>query len=243
MTIDLQNAPGLDTREWNEPEGIGPRGTLIVLVGRGETGAVYRRFGSRIAADAYRVRTVVDVVNDPVAARDRVLEVLADESLPSPKVLVGSDTGAAFALELAAEGVAADALVVAGLPTVARGQDGDWQAELEARTACPAHRGVLGRAATQGALWSPIPTELLGVVSSGVAVPVLAIHGSDDTVSNLDAALSVYAKLPHHEIVTVAGGRHDILNDVTHRSVAATIVLFLERLRLDPTLAPIVETR
>jgi hypothetical protein len=33
-------------------------------------------------------------------------------------------------------------------------------------------------------------------------------------------------------LVTIAGGRHDVLNDVTHRTVAATIVLFLERLRL-----------
>jgi hypothetical protein len=30
----------------------------------------------------------------------------------------------------------------------------------------------------------------------------------------------------------ITGGRHDVLNDVTHRTVAATIVLFLERLRL-----------
>ena len=29
----------------------------------------------------------------------------------------------------------------------------------------------------------------------------------------------------------VAGGRHDVLNDVDHRSVAATVVLFLESLR------------
>ena len=67
MTIQLEthgNAPAavLD-REWNEPDGIGPRGTLILLVGRGENGDVYNRFGSRIAADAYRVRTVAVMRN------------------------------------------------------------------------------------------------------------------------------------------------------------------------------------
>jgi hypothetical protein len=39
--------------------------------------------------------------------------------------------------------------------------------------------------------------------------------------------------------VTIAGGRHDVLNDVTHRTVAATIILFLERLRLGADLPEI----
>jgi hypothetical protein len=38
----------------------------------------------------------------------------------------------------------------------------------------------------------------------------------------------------------VEGGRHDVLNDATHRCVAATIVLFLESLRLGPELPEIV---
>jgi hypothetical protein len=36
------------------------------------------------------------------------------------------------------------------------------------------------------------------------------------------------------ELVVITGGRPDALNDQTHRTVAATIVLFLERLRLGP---------
>ena len=32
------------------------------------------------------------------------------------------------------------------------------------------------------------------------------------------------------------GGRHDALNDLTHRTVAAAVVQFLERLRLGPGL-------
>jgi pimeloyl-ACP methyl ester carboxylesterase len=247
MSIDLQNAPAADvhqaTREWNEPAGIGARGTLIVLVGRGESGEVYTRLGSRIAADAYRVRTVVDAVSDPAAAREQVRQLLADELLPSPKVLVGSDTGAAFALELAAEGEGVDALILAGLPTIDQVEGSDWRGELEARTACPAHQGVLARSVARGSLWTPLPAELLSVVTSGVSVPVLAVHGTVDAVSPVGAALDVYRGLPHHEIAVIAGGRHDILNDVTHRSVAATIVLFLERLRLDPSLTAIVESR
>jgi alpha-beta hydrolase superfamily lysophospholipase len=66
---------------------------------------------------------------------------------------------------------------------------------------------------------------------SGILVPVLTVHGGADAISAVDDALAVYSAIPDAESYVVDGGRHDILNDVTHRSVAATIVLFLERLR------------
>jgi pimeloyl-ACP methyl ester carboxylesterase len=244
VTIQLETSTSPLDREWDEPTGVGARGTVILLVGRGESGDVYNRFGTRIAADAYRVRTVAVAATDAAAARQRVIALLADDSLPSPKVLVGSDSGAALALELATEGVAAQAVIVAGLPTRQpdEGRGHEWADELEARTACPNHQGVLGRTARAGELWQPLPAGLLAVVASGVTVPVLAIHGGADTISPLSEARQLYQAIPRHEIAVVVDGRHDILNDVTHRSVAATIVLFLERLRLSSTLAPIVET-
>ena len=45
---------------WSEPDGVAPRGTLIVIPGRGEGPELYERFGRRIAADAYRVQAVAD---------------------------------------------------------------------------------------------------------------------------------------------------------------------------------------
>ena len=48
----------------------------------------------------------------------------------------------------------------------------------------------------------------------------------------LDGVPGPDAGLPTGELVSIAGGRHDALNDQTHRTAAATIVLFLERLRL-----------
>ena len=62
--------------------------------------------------------------------------------------------------------------------------------------------------------------------------PILGIYGSDDPVSPLAAIRGRYAAAASAELVSITGGRHDALNDVTHRTVAATIVLFLERLRL-----------
>jgi alpha-beta hydrolase superfamily lysophospholipase len=245
------------TDSWDEPEGINPRGTVIVAAGRGETALAYGRFGRRLAADGYRVRALADVSADVEASLAAAGKLLVDDSLPGPKVVVGSDTGALFALLLAArEAPGLDAVIVAGLPVPPPTGDAPasdapaaagvnlvgWEAELEARTACPAHRGVLGNGAvTPGALFSaPIPTELIGDSDYRPRLPLLGLHGDDDQVSPLTGVLGRY---PAGTLVTIAGGRHDVLNDVTHRTVAATIVLFLERLRLGADLPEIARVR
>ncbi|MFF1675389.1 alpha/beta hydrolase [Streptomyces sp. NPDC058256] len=225
---------------WNEPEGLAARGTLIVLAGRGEHGGVYERFGRRLAFDAYRVRALGDPTADP-SVPDQAAKLLADESLPGPKVLVGSDSGARYAAHLAAEQTPGiDALILAGLPT-GPWESGGWEAEVEARTACPTHQGRLTNDPEfrRGALGATaaLPELRLDLVG----VPVLALHGTDDRVSPLDQALSAYAGQPGVRTVTFNGGRHDVLNDALHRTAAAAVVLFLERLRLSPELPLIAE--
>jgi alpha-beta hydrolase superfamily lysophospholipase len=227
---------------WDEPEGIAPRGTLVVLPGRGEHGGVYERFGRRIAADGYRLRALADPSTDPAAVTDEAAKLLRDETLPGPRVLVGSDTGALYAARLAARGTPAlDALILAGLPTASHvlATTPDWEAELDRRTACPTHRGRLTSDAAfrRGTLTDAPPAELPAL--DGISVPVLALHGADDTVSPLPEARRSYRALPGVELVSLAGTRHDALNDLTHRTAAATVVLFLERLRLSPDLTPI----
>jgi len=232
--------PSSSVSSWDEPEGLAARGTLIVLAGRGEHGGVYERFGRRLGYDAYRVRALGDPAADP-AVLEQAAKLLADESLPGPKVLVGSDTGARYALQLAAEQTAGiDALILAGLPTGAW-TAGSWEEEAAARTACPTHQGRLTndpefrRGAIDNAPELPEPRLDL------VRVPVLALHGRDDTISPLDRALNVYDGHPNVHTVTFVDGRHDVLNDALHRTVAATVVLFLERLRLSPELPAIAE--
>ena len=61
MTLADQDAPVI---AWDEPDGLIPRGTVVVIPGRGETPAVYERFGRRLAGDAYRVRAVIDPAVD-----------------------------------------------------------------------------------------------------------------------------------------------------------------------------------
>ncbi|MFI6932870.1 alpha/beta hydrolase [Streptomyces sp. NPDC050287] len=225
---------------WDEPEGLAARGTLIVLAGRGEHGGVYERFGRRLAFDAYRVRALGDASTDPTVP-DQAAKLLADESLPGPRVLVGSDAGALYAARLAAEQPAAvAALILAGLPTDPW-TSGGWDAEVEARTACPAHRGRLTNDPDfrRGTLGDT--SGLPGLRLDRVSVPVLALHGKDDAISPVDQALDAYAGHPSVRTVTFNGGRHDVLNDALHRTAAATVVLFLERLRLSSELPAIAE--
>lgn len=223
---------------WDEPAGIAPRGTLVLLPGRGEHGGVYERFGRRISADGYRVRALGDASSGPEAIAETATELLRDETLPGPRVLVGSDTGASHAARLAALGTAGlDGLILAGLPTgpgPAETAASDWEDELERRTACPTHRGRLTAdpAFRRGALaGSPAPES---PTLEGISVPVLGLHGREDTVSPLDEVRRAFRGLSGAELVSLAGTRHDVLNDVTHRTAAATVVLFLERLRLAP---------
>jgi alpha-beta hydrolase superfamily lysophospholipase len=234
---------------WTEPEGLSPRGTVIVVPGRGENPGLYERFGRRIASDAYRVHTVTDPVASATLAEEQVRAALGG---PAPVVLAGSDTGALFAAGLMASGQLpdADALVLAGLPavpapaslvTTGPGPAPSWEKELDARTACPTHRGRLaGSALRWGALYAAVPdgwAELADLRS--VTRPILGIHGAADQVSPLSAAREAYSAAPRAELVAIAGGRHDALNDLAHRTVAATIILFLERLRLGTDLPPI----
>lgn len=51
MTLITEHTP---VASWAEPDGIAPRGTLIVIPGRGEQPELYERFGRRIAGDGYR---------------------------------------------------------------------------------------------------------------------------------------------------------------------------------------------
>ena len=241
MTLADQDVPVL---AWNEPAGLVPRGTVVVIPGRGELPTVYERFGRRLAGDAYRVRVVADPVLDAELARAQISGLLADPSLPAPRVLAGSDTGALFAIMLARSGLdaAVDALLLAGLPAAPQaGPAASWEEELDARTSCPTHRGRLTASSVRrGALYQPIPAGWLERADlDGLGVPILGVHGSDDPISPLGQVRDRYAAAALAELVSVTGGRHDVLNDQTHRTVAAVVVLFLERIRQDSGPGPI----
>lgn len=237
-------ASQIDTASWNEPAGITPRGTLVLLTGRGEPPEVYTRFGRRLATDAYRVVVVSAADHTAPEVRSELVALIGGPDVARPVVLVGADAGARAAVVLATDpALAVQALVLAGVALASGTAAADWRTEVEARTACPTHQQVLLHSA-RSSLVAAAPLIRLDSPSapspSSSAVPVLAVHGGDDSISPLAEALAWYARAGVRDVAVVEGGRHDILNDVSHRSVAATVVLFLERLRLGGDLPTIV---
>lgn len=221
---------------WNGPEGVNVRGTVVVITGRGESCDVYRRFGSRVAADAYQVAAIESDGRTSAEIGDEIRALRDDPWSVSPLVLSGSDSGAAQALSLASEISGVKAVLISGLLTDDSRLPTGWDAQIEAKTACPTHQGALRRAATEVDVSAPVETGPTPTLS----IPVLALHGSDDQISPLNAALSRYEEFPNVTIKVVEGGRHDAFNDISHRSVAATVVLFLESLKLGAELPEIV---
>lgn len=241
--------------DYHPPLGLRTRGTVVVVPGRGESRAAYRRLGSRIAADAYRVRVVDPPSIDPAdissslaalaaAVGDAVDEAAAD-GLVRPLVIVAADSGAATLAALLARGDRLsswwpDAVVLAGLPGRAAATSGaGWEDELEARTSCVVHRGVLAEHAERGALDVPLPEALLDAAYAGTLdLPQLILVGDADPLADRPALARTAASLSQARLSVVRGAHHDVLNDQQHRSVAAEIVTFLEALRQD--LVPVI---
>jgi alpha-beta hydrolase superfamily lysophospholipase len=234
--------------DFTAPPGLRIRGTVLVVPGRGETPATYQRFGRRIAAEAYRVRVFPQ--SQPAGSASEALSRLADElnraasdfrdELVRPLTLVGADASAATLGALVAQGSPEaawwpDAVVLAGLPGYGVYHvDTDWDSELNVRTHCPTHRGVLtdDAATERGALSTAVADELLDLTyGSTVDVPHLLLSGDCDPLADRDALAAAAKSLRAARLSVVRAGHHDVLNDLQHRSVAAEIVTFLEVVR------------
>lgn len=215
MTAATITAPAL----WSPPPAVRVRGVLAVVAGAGEGVAVYARFGRRLSADGYSV-----AVFEAAEGADAAAWLAASDI--SPRVLVGSDRGAAVVLALAAVG-GVDGVVVAGLPVDASAS----AADDAARTSCPVHLGVLATPEARAAAPAPEVPVPDAAALRALRVPVLAIHGGADPIAPLEVAHERLAAVPALELVETVDGLHDALNDQSHRSVAARIVLWLERLR------------
>jgi alpha-beta hydrolase superfamily lysophospholipase len=236
------------------PEGLRTRGTVLVVPGRGETARTYARFGARLAADSYRVRVLAapDLDSAEVSLAEQLTEAIADlESaapIVRPLVLIGSDSGAAAigALVARAETSAAwwpQAVVLAALPGYGDADQLSWDDELDSRTHCAVHRGVLSddAAVRRGSLHESVPADLLDAVyGSTVELPQLVLTGDADPYADRDALTRAAKAWPRARLAVVRGGHHDVLNDLQHRSVAAEIVTLLEALRDESVLVPIV---
>jgi len=239
MSVEIQS--------WLPPTpGPAVRGTVIVLPGRGEHAGVYERLARRLAFDAYAVHALsITPDADPAALRDQVATLAADAV--APIVLAGSDTGALHALALVIEGkVDVEGILLAATPGATAASSAyddlvgspEWEQELVLRSSCPTHRSRLTEddSFRRGSLFDPVPDRLRAFLELDDAEyetvgPTLVVHGAADLLAPPALALHLTSRLPKSELVLVAGAPHDVLNDATHRSVAAAIVQWLERLR------------
>jgi alpha-beta hydrolase superfamily lysophospholipase len=71
-------------------------------------------------------------------------------------------------------------------------------------------------------------------------VPGPGHHRDLDPLADREEVAQYVKALPAGQLAVVAGARHDVLNDLPHRSVAAAIVSFLERLRGSAGFEPVV---
>lgn len=226
--------------DYSAPEGLRVRGTILILPGRGETRRSYGRLGARLAADAYQVRVL-----PPSDGSVEQLRAELGEETAQPVVLIGADLGAAVVAALVARGDApgVEGVVLAGLPGYGVQASDGWDAELDARTHCPTHRGVLSNDedVRRGSLDDAVPSGLLDAAYGSTSdVPHLLLVGDADPYADRAALSGVAKSLPRARLAVVRGGHHDVLNDLQHRSVAAEIVTFLEILRDEESLVPLV---
>ncbi|OAA27524.1 Alpha/beta hydrolase family protein [Frankia sp. EI5c] len=116
------------TRVWPAADGNGvPRASIVLMPGRGEEVALFEGIAVRLAVDGYDVTFL--------ASGERADVALAEARRPgAPFVLLGSDTGALRALDLAGSpALRPDALVLLGLPLLHRPFAGEALAELPPR--------------------------------------------------------------------------------------------------------------
>ncbi|KQN39186.1 alpha/beta hydrolase [Frigoribacterium sp. Leaf44] len=191
------------------------RGTVIVLLGEGERADDFARLTDRLVFDGYRVELFDDVSTDVRAVRAGVERLVRDRALPRPLVLLGSDVGATLAASVAADSVAAvDAVVLTGVLT-------------------PASRRGVGLDGRDDRNRRALPAGLSLPAARSVVQPTLVFHGDGDRVTEVADAVAWAAQLPRGSVRLVGQGGHDVLRGSGHRTVTASIVLFLERQRSD----------
>ena len=245
-----------DYLDFSAPAGLRIRGTVLVIPGRGETPATYARFGSRVAVDAYRVRVITappfveSATAAPSLLADALTSALFDlDDVVKPLILVGADASAAALGALVAQGSPdaawwPDAVVLAGLPGYGVYHVGtDWDSELNVRSHCPTHRGVLTEDAAiqRGSLSSEVPADLLDLAYGSTAdVPHLLLVGDADPFAERTSLAGAAKSIPAARLTVVQAAHHDVLNDLQHRSVAAEVVTFLEMVKAGAPLQPIV---
>ena len=238
-------------RHWAAEE---PRAAVIFLHGFGEHTGVYHRYGFALNAadiDLWAVdqfghglspgeRGDFGSIEASVGLADQ-LAALAQAQTPGiPLVVQGHSFGAVVTLSRLIDGPGPyRAGVISGAPLVpiAGLLDADSSFDLDPSwlSADPFYLDSLENdpLAFVDADGVSLARELdrawdrFGADLPTLKVPTLAVHGSDDPIADIGAVRAYAEQIEPLRLEEISGGRHDILNDVTHKAVSDTIIEFV----------------
>jgi alpha-beta hydrolase superfamily lysophospholipase len=238
-------------RHWASPE---PHAAVIFLHGFGEHTGLYHRYGFALNAagiDLWAVdqfghgltpgdRGDFRSLEASIALGDRLAEIAQAETSDLPLVAQGHSFGAVATLwKLLDDAARYRAAVVSGAPLVpvAGLVDADSTFEIAPSqlSADPFYLDAMENdpLAFVDADGGPLARELdrgwdtFGATLPTLAVPTLAVHGSNDPIAPVGALRAYAEQIEALSLIEITGGGHDILNDVTHQRVAADIVDFI----------------
>jgi alpha-beta hydrolase superfamily lysophospholipase len=238
-------------RHWAAPD---PRAAVIFLHGFGEHTGLYHRYGFALNAagiDLWAVdqfghgltpgdRGDFTTLEASIGLADGLAELALAETPGIPFVAQGHSFGAVatlFRLLGTPEGYRAGVISGAPLVPVAGLVDADSTFEIAPSqlSADPFYLDAMENdpLAFVDADGGPLARELdrgwdsFGATLPALAVPTLAVHGSNDPIAPVGALRAYAEQIEQLSLIEIPGGGHDILNDVTHQQVAADIIDFI----------------
>jgi alpha-beta hydrolase superfamily lysophospholipase len=248
--IDHERGP-VYYRHW---PAVTPRAAVVFLHGFGEHTGLYHRYGfalNAVGIDLWAVdqfghglspgaRGQFGTLEDSSVLAER-LTVLAEAARPGiPLVAQGHSYGAVVTLfRLLEQPGRYRAGVISGAPLVPIPEIVDLNTamnlDVAGLSADPFYLDCIendplafssadGRILTRelDRAWDRFGSEL-----PMLTVPTLAVHGAIDPIASVGAVRAYADQIPALQMAEFAGSRHDVLNDTTHREVAAAVTAFI----------------
>jgi alpha-beta hydrolase superfamily lysophospholipase len=231
-----------------------PRAAVIFLHGFGEHTGVYHRYGFALNAAGIDLWAVDEFghgltpgergdfgsIEASIGLSDGLSELAAAATPDIPLVAQGHSFGAVATLwNLIDHPGKYRAGVISGAPLVPVpglvDADSTFEIAPSQLSADPFYLDLMENdpLAFVDADGRPLARELVrcwdtfGAKLPTLAVPTLAVHGANDPIGPIGAVKAYAEEVEPLSLVEIPGGGHDILNDVTHREVAAAIVEFI----------------
>jgi alpha-beta hydrolase superfamily lysophospholipase len=250
-TIDSVDGGRAYYRHWACPD---PSAAVVFLHGFGEHTGLYHRYAFALNAKGIDVWAVDQLGHgltsgtrgdfgsiEASSALAEQLTQVAEQARPGlPLVAAGHSFGSIVTLfRVLATPDRYRAAVISGAPLIPNPEmlDADSSFDLDPSwlSADPFYLDSLENdpLAFVGADGTTLTRELdrawdrFGADLPSLAIPTLAVHGESDPIAAIGAVRAYAEQIDPLELVEFPHGRHDILNDTSHRDVAAVVCDFV----------------